>query len=132
MKDLSRLGRPEKDIIFIDNSPTSYMLQPECSLPILSWYNDKRDVMLRSYVPLLVEMARLNDVREAIPHFVHNNVIIMNLAFQVCQEIFEKDDKHRMPAFRVGLSRHRSPMSVLEETSSPKSAKISSHQVNKV
>lgn len=79
-KDMSKLGRPLKDVIFIDNSPTSYFLQPENALPILSWYNDKRDVMLRQYVPLLVELAKLNDVREVIPHFCRDNVINMDVA----------------------------------------------------
>lgn len=46
-KDMSLIGRDEKDIIIIDNSPTSYMLQPECALPILSWYSDMSDIMLK-------------------------------------------------------------------------------------
>lgn len=43
VKDLSTVGRELKDSIIIDNSPTSYMLQPECALPILSWYDDPKD-----------------------------------------------------------------------------------------
>jgi len=70
VKDMSALGRNMKDTILIDNSPTSYMLQPECGLPILSWYDDTKDRVLYDYIPLLVEMSKLNEVREVIPKFV--------------------------------------------------------------
>lgn len=54
VKDLSLVGRPLRDSIIIDNSPTSYMLQPECALPILSWYDDPRDNALLDLIPLLI------------------------------------------------------------------------------
>jgi len=57
VKDMSVLGRDMKDTILIDNSPTSYMLQPECGLPILSWYEDPSDTVLLDYMPMLSEMA---------------------------------------------------------------------------
>ena len=37
VKDLSKLGRPLKDVILIDNSPLCYMLQRENGLPIKTW-----------------------------------------------------------------------------------------------
>ena len=55
VKDMSVLGRDMKDTILIDNSPTSYMLQPECGLPILSWYDDMSDRVLLEYIPMLIE-----------------------------------------------------------------------------
>lgn len=73
VKDMSVLGRDMKDTILIDNSPTSYMLQPECGLPILSWYEDKNDRVLLDYIPLLIEMSKIHDVREVIPKFVRNH-----------------------------------------------------------
>jgi TFIIF-interacting CTD phosphatase-like protein len=79
-KDMSLIGRDEKDVIIIDNSPTSYMLQPECARPILSWYNDLSDIMLKQYIPLLIDLSKLNDVRDAIPHFCRNNVVDLELA----------------------------------------------------
>lgn len=87
VKDLSLLGRPLKDSIIIDNSPTSYMLQPECALPILSWYDDPRDNALLELIPLLIQLAKVEDVREAIPRFVrnHNNTVDFQAAFNVCQ-----------------------------------------------
>ena len=75
VKDLSLVGRPLKDSIIIDNSPTSYMLQPECALPILSWYDDMKDRALYEMIPLLIELSKVDDVRDAIPRFVKNNQI---------------------------------------------------------
>lgn len=43
VKDLSLLGRDLKDCIIVDNSPNSYLFQPENALPCQSWYDDKRD-----------------------------------------------------------------------------------------
>jgi TFIIF-interacting CTD phosphatase-like protein len=100
VKDMSQIGRPEKDVIIIDNSPTSYMLQPECAFPILSWYNDMTDRLLFQYVPLLIEIAKINDVRDAIPHFCQNNIINMPQAMQLCSSIFNKGNSKRMPVYR--------------------------------
>ena len=52
-----------KDIIIIDNSPTSYMFQPENGMPILSWYEDKNDNKLSELIPVLKAMSEINDVR---------------------------------------------------------------------
>jgi RNA polymerase II subunit A small phosphatase-like protein len=83
VKDMSQLGRNEKDVIIVENSPTSYMLQPECAFPILSWYNDMTDRLLFQFVPLLIDIAKINDVRDAIPQFCRNHVIDIPLAMQV-------------------------------------------------
>lgn len=84
VKDLSLVGRNLKDSIIIDNSPTSYMLQPECALPILSWYDDPKDRGLYELIPLLIELARVPDVREAIPRFVRGTMIDFNMGLRVC------------------------------------------------
>ena len=84
IKDLSVLGRNLKDTIIIDNSPTSYMLQPECALPILSWYEDMKDRALYDLIPLLIELSKVPDVRDAIPRFVKNNFVDFNIAIKVC------------------------------------------------
>ena len=34
IKDLSKLGRDLKNVIIVDNCPTSYLLQPENAIPI--------------------------------------------------------------------------------------------------
>jgi RNA polymerase II subunit A small phosphatase-like protein len=87
VKDLAAVGRHLKDSIIIDNSPTSYMLQPECALPILSWYEDMKDRALYEMIPLLIELSKVNDVRDAIPRFVKNNLIEFNVALQVCHAL---------------------------------------------
>jgi len=40
VKDMSRLGWELKDVIILDNSPISYLFQPECGMPIINWYDD--------------------------------------------------------------------------------------------
>lgn len=87
VKDMSQLGRPMKDICIIDNSPTSYMLQPECGIPIVSWYDDMSDRLLFDYIPFLIELSKVPDVREAITSFVRNNTLDVMFAIKVCQNI---------------------------------------------
>lgn len=84
VKDMSVLGRDMKDTILIDNSPTSYMLQPECGLPILSWYEDMNDRVLMDYLPLLIEMAKIDEIRDCIPKFVRNHNFDMQSAMLIC------------------------------------------------
>lgn len=93
VKDMSVLGRDMKDTILIDNSPTSYMLQPECGLPILSWYDDMNDRVLTEYIPLLIEMSKINEIRECIPKFVRNHNFDMNQAMQVCRQQLKIEQK---------------------------------------
>ncbi len=44
-------------------------------MPILSWYDDMTDKGLYEMIPLLVELSRVEDVRDYIPKFVRNNLI---------------------------------------------------------
>ena len=83
VKDMAQIGRNMKDAIIIDNSPTSYMLQPECGMPIISWYDDMNDRALFDYIPMLIEMSKINDMREAITGFVHQNTFTMSHAMGV-------------------------------------------------
>lgn len=63
MKDLSRLGRDLKDVIIIDNSPSAYMFQQENAIPIISWYQNKSDKELIKLIPILTNLAKVDDVR---------------------------------------------------------------------
>lgn len=58
-----RLGRNIRDVILLDNSPISYLFQPENGMPIKNWYDDKSDTELSCYIPILEKLAYVNDVR---------------------------------------------------------------------
>lgn len=73
VKDMARMGRPLSDIIILDNSPISYMFQPENGMPITNWYDCKKDQELLNYIPLLERLAFVEDVRTYIPRMVSNN-----------------------------------------------------------
>lgn len=59
VKDLSRLGRELKNVIIIDNSSTSYMLQPRNAVPIKSWFDDPNDEELFHLAKTLEDMAEV-------------------------------------------------------------------------
>jgi len=63
VKDLSRLGRPLSRTVIVDNSPTSYMLQPENAVPVTSWFFNQQDTELRELLPILKQLALEDDVR---------------------------------------------------------------------
>lgn len=52
VKDLALLGRDLANVVIIDNSPESYLLQSANALPISSWYEDKYDEELLNFVPI--------------------------------------------------------------------------------
>lgn len=85
------MGRPMKDAVIIDNSPTSYMLQPECGLPIISWYDDPNDRALYDYIPVLIEMSKINDMREAVTGFVRQNTFQFSHALKVTTQIRDRE-----------------------------------------
>ena len=60
-------------MIILDNSPISYLFQPECGMPILNWYDDQKDQELIKYIPILERLAFVEDIREYIPRMVVNN-----------------------------------------------------------
>jgi len=65
VKDLSKLGRRLEEIIFVDNSPLSYVFQPYNAIPITSWYDDVNDSELKDLLPVLQTKLRdIADVRE--------------------------------------------------------------------
>jgi len=62
VKDLSHLGRRLENTIIIDNSPFSYMFQPDNAIPIVSWFNDKNDRQLYDLLPFLDSLLYVDDV----------------------------------------------------------------------
>lgn len=60
---MALMGRDLKDIIILDNSPTSYLFQPENALASRSWYDDFTDRELYDFIPLLENLSKVDDVR---------------------------------------------------------------------
>ena len=67
VKDLSRLGRELKNVIIIDNSSTSYMLQPRNAVPIKSWFDDANDEELFHLADALEDMAEVPNSDGVLP-----------------------------------------------------------------
>ena len=63
VKDLSRLNRDLARTIIIDNSPESYLLQPENAIPIKSFFGDNNDTSLLDLIPFLKDIV-LRDVQD--------------------------------------------------------------------
>lgn len=70
VKDLSRLGRDLRDVVFIDNIPQSYSLQHSNGIPITSWTDNPKDQELLKLIPLLKGLSRVDDVRKYIDQIV--------------------------------------------------------------
>jgi len=57
VKDLTKLGRQLDRTIIIDNSPASYLFQPQNAIPVSSWFEDKNDTLLRDIIPDMERIA---------------------------------------------------------------------------
>ena len=75
VKELKRLNRNIKDIIIVDNSPTSYAFNPQNGIPIKSWFDDKNDNELEKLEPFLKFLSKVDDIKLYIPSIVKNNEI---------------------------------------------------------
>eukprot|EP00826_Nyctotherus_ovalis_P008392 TRINITY_DN12171_c0_g2_i1.p1 TRINITY_DN12171_c0_g2~~TRINITY_DN12171_c0_g2_i1.p1 ORF type:complete len:306 (-),score=38.02 TRINITY_DN12171_c0_g2_i1:160-1077(-) len=64
VKDLSLLGRQLERTIIIDNTPSSYMLQPDNAVSVKTWVGDPLDKELIELIPLLETLSRCKDVRK--------------------------------------------------------------------
>lgn len=81
IKNLNLLGRDLKNVIIIDNNPTSYILNVSNGLPISSWESCQSDNELIKLIPLLQFLSKNNvvDVRPIIQRIVKNNEINYNI-----------------------------------------------------
>lgn len=79
-----------KDIIIIDNSPSAYLFQPENAVPILSWYDDRNDTALYDFVPLLKEIADVDDVRPFLMASVKDNQLEIDKAMMLMKAYKEQ------------------------------------------
>ena len=87
VKDMQRVGRRMEDTIIIDNSPNSYQFQPENGMAILSWYDDPEDRELMRYIPALVLLAEVDDVRPVILQSHFENEFNVDLAVRICESL---------------------------------------------
>jgi TFIIF-interacting CTD phosphatase-like protein len=60
--DMSQMGRELKNIIIIDNSPTSYLFHPSNAVPITSWFNDMNDTELLDLIPFMEDLSMVDNV----------------------------------------------------------------------
>jgi len=64
VKDLSRLGRKLEHTVIVDNSPASFLLQPEHGIPIKSWFSDTSDRELSGLHDSLLYLVDSESVAE--------------------------------------------------------------------
>ena len=64
VKDLSRLGRKLEQTVIVDNSPASFLLQPDHGIPIKSWFSDANDRELAALHEALKHLADSESVAE--------------------------------------------------------------------
>jgi len=57
VKDMGRMGRDIDSIMIIDNSPHSYLFNPQNAIPCESWFSDKSDRELLELLPKLEQLA---------------------------------------------------------------------------
>ena len=62
IKDLSILGRPLKNCIILDNSPMSYLFQPDHAVAVTSFIDSMKDRELPNMMPFLEELASVDNV----------------------------------------------------------------------
>jgi len=74
VKDLSWLGRDLSQTIIVDNSPHSYIFQPENALPIGTFIDDMEDRELLDMLPMLEKMQNVEDVRPLLS--MHNSIYL--------------------------------------------------------
>lgn len=67
VKDMSLMGRPLDEIVIIDNSPFSYMFQPDNAIPITSWFTDRSDTELRDLLPFLDQLLTVESIPATLP-----------------------------------------------------------------
>ncbi|KAM3141148.1 hypothetical protein pb186bvf_006753 [Paramecium bursaria] len=63
VKDLTTLNRDLKDVIIIDNSITSFQLQPNNAIHIKNFFDDPSDTELFDLMPFLQFVVNIQDVR---------------------------------------------------------------------
>ena len=69
MKDLASLNRDLRQTIIVDNSPSSYILQPENAIDVTSFIDDTEDRELITIQQFLEKIQHVDDVRSHLKHW---------------------------------------------------------------
>jgi Dullard-like phosphatase family protein len=100
VKDMALLGRDMKDIILVDNSPNSFLFQPENAYHIKNFFDDKHDRELDSLMHFLEQILDAPDVRPVEdlrkryqPQHAHQNPIMKFLHFK--RESLDSEESSR-------------------------------------
>ena len=64
-----------EDVIIVDNSPVSYILDRDNAIPIKTWSDDANDIELFKYLPLMEHMGTVSDVRSVIRRVVKEQTV---------------------------------------------------------
>jgi len=76
IKDLKKINKELRNIVFIDNNTISFKLQEKNGIPIKSWFGDYEDLELYKLIPILKNLSGFYDVRVEISKFVQNKTFI--------------------------------------------------------
>ena len=76
IKDLKKITKELRNIVFIDNNAISFKLQEKNGIPIKSWFDDYEDLELYKLIPILKNLSGFYDVRVEISKFVQNKTFI--------------------------------------------------------
>jgi hypothetical protein len=76
------------------------MFHPECAIPTTSWYDDLSCTELYQLIPILINLARVKDVRPFIKAFVKDNRVMFTKASQVLRGGKIGERTHSQPHFQ--------------------------------
>ena len=96
IKDLFKVTNNLKDVIIIDNNPSSYATNEDNGIPIKTWYDDMNDNALIKLIPVLKYLSNVNDVRSIISQIVdkRNNEVDFNIVNRIINGIDSNIDNN--------------------------------------
>ena len=119
IKDLYKVSNDLRDVIIIDNNPSSYVTNEDNGIPIKTWYDDLNDNELIKLIPLLKYLSNVDDVRNIISQIVdkRNNEIDFYLVDKIINgnnieiknninnnKIYENNFYHEINDRKIGLN----------------------------
>ena len=86
VKDLKKINKDLRNIVFVDNNIMSFKLQEKNGIPIKSFYDDVDDIELFKLIPILKNLSGFYDVRIEIEKFVNNKTFIWSKSINWLKE----------------------------------------------